>query len=308
MRFTLRQLQVFVGVARSENVSRAAEALALSQSAASAALAELESLFGQQLFDRKGKRLRLNEQGSLLLPHAVELLDRAEEIETLVRSDRGLGNLRVGATLTIGNYLLPLIVSVYLQRHPESRVRLQVHNTASIAAMLLRYEIDLGLVEGQVVDAEIELEPWVDDELVVFCAPSHALAGRKAVAVDEIASQPWILRERGSGTRETFDRALRHRPGGLVPRLELEHTEAVKRAVESGLGLGCLSRLALRDALRRGSLVALETPELDLRRQFSFAWHRGKYHSAAIRCFLDDCRAFTAGARRSDLIPLSPVP
>ncbi len=308
MRFTLRQLQVFVGVARSENVSRAAEALALSQSAASAALAELESLFEQQLFDRKGKRLRLNEQGSLLLPHAVELLDRAEEIETLVRSDRGLGNLRVGATLTIGNYLLPLIVSAYLQRHPESRVRLQVHNTASIAAMLLRYEIDLGLVEGQVVDAEIELEPWVDDELVVFCAPSHALAGRKAVAVDEIAPQPWILRERGSGTRETFDRALRHRPGGLVPRLELEHTEAVKRAVESGLGLGCLSRLALRDALRRGSLVALETPELDLRRQFSFAWHKGKYHSAAIRCFLDDCRAFTAGARRSDLIPLPPVP
>lgn len=307
MRFTLRQLQVFVGVARSENVSRAAEALALSQSAASAALAELESLFEQQLFDRRGKRLRLNEQGSLLLPHAVELLDRAEEIETLLRGKHGLGNLRVGATLTIGNYLLPLIASAYLQRHPESRVRLQVHNTASIAAMLLRYEIDLGLVEGQVVDAEIELEPWVDDELVVFCAPSHALAGRKAVSVDEIAQQPWILRERGSGTRETFDRALRHRPGGLVPRLELEHTEAVKRAVESGLGLGCLSRLALRDALRRGSLVALETPELDLRRQFSFAWHKGKYHSAAIRCFLDDCRAFTAGARRSDLIALPAV-
>ena len=93
-----------------------------------------------------------------------------------------------------------------------------------------------------------------------------------------------------------------------MPRLELEHTEAVKRAVESGLGLGCLSRLALRDAFRRGSLVALETPELDLQRRFSFIWHRGKYHSAAMRRFLEDCRGFTAGVRRSDQIPLPPVP
>ena len=307
MRFTLRQIQAFVAIARSDNVSRAAEALSLSQSATSAALAELENQFDQQLFDRHGKRLRLNEQGRLLLPHAVELLDRAEEIDALLRGERGLGSLRVGATLTIGNYLLPLIVSGFLQSHPESRVRLQVHNTSTISAMLRRYEIDLGLVEGQMIDAELEVQHWVDDELVVFCAPEHALAGRAAVSFDEIADEPWIMRERGSGTRETLNQALRHRPGGMVPRLELEHTEAVKRAVESGLGLGCLSRLTLRDALRRGSLVALETPELDLRRSFSFVWHRGKYHSAAMRCFLEDCRAFTAGAEHSDEIPLPPV-
>ena len=170
--------------------------------------------------------------------------------------------------------------------------------------MLRRYEIDLGLVEGQVTDVELEVEHWVEDELVVFCAPEHALAGRETVSLAEIADEPWIMRERGSGTRETLNQALRHRPGAMVPRLELEHTEAVKRAVESGLGLGCLSRLALRDAFRRGSLVALETPELDLRRSFSFVWHRGKYHSAAIRRFLEDCRAFTAGAERSHEIHL----
>jgi DNA-binding transcriptional LysR family regulator len=186
-------------------------------------------------------------------------------------------------------------------------VHLQVRNTATIAERLLHHEIDLGLVEGQVVDAELHVEPWVEDELVVFCAPGHALAARGRASVAELAGQPWILRERGSGTRETFDRALRHHPGGVVPRLELEHTEAIKRAVESGLGLGCLSRLALRDAFRRGSLVAVEVPELDLRRRFSFVWHRGKYHGAALRRFVEDCRAFTAGARRSDEIPLPPV-
>lgn len=311
MRFTLRQLQVFVAIARSENVSRAAEALALSQSAASAALAELESQSALPLFDRHGKRLRLNDHGSVLLPHAVELLDRATELEGLLRGEHGLGRLRVGATLTIGNYLLPLIVSNFLQTHPEARVALQVRNTATIAELLRHHEIDLGLVEGQVVDAELEVEPWVEDELVVFCAPGHPLAARgrsgPGVELGEIARQPWILRERGSGTRETFDRALRHWSGGIVPRLELEHTEAVKRAVESGLGLGCLSRLALRDAFRRGSLVAVEVAELDLRRRFSFVWHRGKYHGAAMRRFLEDCRAFTSGARRSDEITLPPV-
>ena len=307
MRFTLRQIQVFVAVARAEHVSRAAESLALSQSAASAALSELESQCAQPLFDRHGKRLRLNEQGSLLLPYAVELLDRAAELEGRMRGEQGLGPLRVGATLTIGNYLLPLIVSDFLQAHPESRVQLQVRNTATNAERLLHHEIDLGLVEGQVVDAELHTEPWVEDELVVFCAPGHALAARGRASVAELAGQPWILRERGSGTRETFDRALRHHPAGVVPRLELEHTEAIKRAVESGLGLGCLSRLALRDAFRRGSLVAVEVPELDLRRRFSFVWHRGKYHGAALRRFVEDCRAFTAGARRSDEIPLPPV-
>ena len=143
---------------------------------------------------------------------------------------------------------------------------------------------------------------------MVFCAPDHALAGRATVTPDELADQPWILREQGSGTRETLNQALRHLPRGITPRLELEHTEAVKRAVESGLGIGCISRLALRDAFRRGSLVPVETPALDLRRNFNFVWHRGKYHTAAIRLFLQDCRSFTAGARHSDQIPLPPVP
>ena len=168
-------------------------------------------------------------------------------------------------------------------------------------------QIDLGLIEGRADDPEVEVEPWVEDELVPFCAPTHPLAGHKTVSLDELTPEWWILRERGSGTRETLERALRHRPEGLRVRLELEHTEAVKRAVENGLGIGCISRLALRDAFRRGSLVPLEVPGLDLSRRFQFAWHRGKYHTAAIRAFLAACRRMTAGARRSHEIALPPV-
>lgn len=307
MRFTLRQIEVFVAVARAENVSRAAQTLSLSQSATSAALAELEHQFDRPLFDRAGKRLRLNEHGRLLLPQAVELLDRAQELEARLREDDTPGSLKVGATLTIGNYLAPLIMADYLQRYPSSQVALTVHNTATIVAQVVRYEIDLGLIEGRADDPEVEVEPWVEDELVPFCAPTHPLAGRQTVTLDELAGQWWILRERGSGTRETLEQALRHRLPGLRVRLELEHTEAVKRAVENGLGIGCISRLALRDAFRRGSLVPLEVPGVDLGRRFQFAWHRGKYHTAAIRAFLAACKRLTAGARRSDEIALPPV-
>lgn len=121
-------------------------------------------------------------------------------------------------------------------------------------------------------------------------------------------SLTWILREQGSGTRLTFDQAMRHHPRPLNIRLELEHTEAIKRAVESGLGIGCISRLALRDAFRRGSLVPVETPGLDLRRQFYFIWHKQKYQTATMREFLDLCRSETAGISRSDEIVLPLIP
>lgn len=308
MKYTLRQVEVFVAVARHESVSRAAAALALSQSAASTALGELERLYDTQLFDRIGKRLRLNELGQSLLPQAVELLERAAGLESALRGHDGFGQLRIGATLTIGNYLATLIVADFLQRHPHSEVRLQVHNTATIVEQVARYELDLGLVEGECHHPELHVEPWVADELVVFCAPGHRLAGAGRATLAELADEAWIMRESGSGTRETLDRALAAQRLRPRVRLELEHTEAIKRAVEFGLGVGCISRLALREAFRRGSLVAVEVPALDLRRDFHFVWPRRKYQTAGLRAFIELCRGMTAGVARSDEIAWSLVP
>ncbi|MBK7954844.1 MAG: LysR family transcriptional regulator [Candidatus Accumulibacter sp.] len=308
MRFTLRQIAVFVAVARHENVSRAAAELALSQSAASTSLAELERLYDTQLFDRFGKTLRLNEIGQALLPQAVELIERAAAIASVLEGRAGYGRLRIGATLTIGNYLAPLIVADFLKRHPESTLQLQVHNTRTIIDQLARHELDLGLVEGSCRHPELVVEAWVADELVVFCAPGHPLAGQGSATLAELAEQSWILREAGSGTRETLDQALRHHHSALNIRLELEHTEAIKRAVGFGLGIGCISRLALREAFRRGSLVAIETPELDLRRHFYFLWHRRKFQTEGMREFIALCRTLTAGIARSDQIEWSLIP
>lgn len=308
MRYSLRQIGVFVAVARHESVSRAAEDLALSQSATSMALAELERQYDTQLFDRFGKTLRLNELGQALLPQAVELIERAAAIESLLEGRAGYGKLRIGATLTIGNYLATLIVADFLKRHPESTLHLTVHNTMTIIDQLAHHELDLGLIEGSCHHPELVVEPWVEDELVVFAAPGHALAHRCSATLAELAGESWIVRETGSGTRETLDRALRHHHWSLKVRLELEHTEAIKRAVELGLGIGCISRLALREAFRRGSLVAIETPELDLRRHFHFVWHRRKFQTAGMREFVGLCRAMTAGVARSDQIEWSFIP
>jgi DNA-binding transcriptional LysR family regulator len=307
MKFTLRQLEVFVAIARSGNVSRAAEEIPLSQSATSTALGEFERQFGLQLFDRVGKSLRLNEVGRQLLPRAVELLDRANEVEDLLEGRSGFGPLSIGATLTIGNYLTTLIVAKFLQRHPQSQVQLQVHNTSTIVQQVAHYALDLGLIEGDCNHPDLEVQPWIADELAVFCAPGHPLAGKKRVSLDQLLAEPWILREKGSGTRETFDRAMHNCHSRLNIRLELEHTEAIKRAVESGLGLGCISRLALKDAFRRGSLVPLDTPDLDLRRYFYFLWHKQKYQTAGMREFLALCREMTDGLSRSDEIDIPPI-
>jgi DNA-binding transcriptional LysR family regulator len=296
MKYTLRQLEIFVAIARTESVSKAAEHVALSQSAASTALAELERQFDCQLFDRHGKLLKLNALGKTLLPIASGLLTQAGEIQQLLEGNRSLGDLKVGATLTIGNYLAILIISEFMQDHSDCHINLQVKNTQSILHQVAGYELDLGLIEGSCHHPDLTAEPWMDDELAVFCSPSHPLAKIKLVSIDDLVAANWILREQGSGTRETFDHAMRHHLAGLKIRLELEHTEAIKRAVESGLGIGCISRFALRDAFRRGSLVEIKTPMLDLRRQFMFVWHKSRYQTQAMLTFLDYCRSLKINA------------
>jgi DNA-binding transcriptional LysR family regulator len=295
MRLSLRQMEVFAAVARSENVSRAAERLAMSQSAASSALVELERQFACPLFDRIGKSLRLNATGRGLLPRVEDLLARAGEIEALLGGGQ-LGPLAVGATMTIGNYLATLIVADYLQRHPGSQIDLKVANTRRILDGVLRCELDLGLVEGEASDPDLVREPWLADELVIFCAPGHPLAAAGHADNAQLAAQPWILREAGSGTRALFDRVVAPRLASLDVRLQLEHTEAIKRAVEAGLGLACLSRLSLREAFRRGSLVELGTPQFDLQRNFHLVRHRQRHVSPASQAFSALCHSLGDGA------------
>ncbi|WP_434516792.1 LysR family transcriptional regulator [Dechloromonas sp. ARDL1] len=307
MKFSLRQIEIFAAIAREQNVSRAAEQLCLSQSAASNALVELERQFDCPLFDRIGKSLHLNASGRALLPMAEQLLDQAREIESCLGGGI-LVPLTVGATLTIGNYLGTLVIAEYMQQHPEAPVSLQVANTQTIVERLLRFDCDIGLIEGEVSHPDLLVEPWLEDELVVFCGPAHPLAAAGTADVATLAGQSWILREQGSGTRRQFDRGVAPMLGRYTLRLELEHTEAIKRAVESNLGIGCLSRLALREAFRRGSLVEIRTPELDLSRYFYRVRHARRHESRAVQTFCAVCDRICGEARRTADLVLPFIP
>jgi DNA-binding transcriptional LysR family regulator len=292
MRFTLRQLEVFLAVARSESVSRAAEELGMSQSAVSGALADLERQFDIRLFDRTGKRLQLSQLGHSLRPRCDALHEQALELEQALKNQSDVGVLRVGATLTIGNYVAVPLMARFMRTHPGARVTLDVANMAEIARKVVNFEIDVGLVEGELHDSNLDVIPWCDDELVVFCAPSHPFAQRAALSDEDLLDAPWIVRESGSGTRQTFERAMHGLFSDLSIALELQHTEAIKSAVEAGLGLGCVSRIALHEAILSGTLAACRVPGRDFRRQFCFVLHKQKHRSAAIQAWLELCSAW----------------
>ena len=290
MHYTLRQLEVFLAAAHTENITRAAQQLSMSQSAASSALKDLEQQFNIQLFDRIGKRLQINELGRALRPQAEALLDQAQALEQGFRRHDQVGELKVGATLTIGNYLAVDIMAEFINRHPAAKVALNVANTATISQQVLNFDLDVGLIEGELHHPDLEVTKWREDELQIFCSPKHPLATKKNLSNADLLSAQWILRESGSGTRQAFDRALHDLLPDLNIRLELQHTEAIKRAVETGLGIGCLSKLSLQSALETKRLVALEAKSRDFKRYFYFILHRQKYRSEGILRWLELCR------------------
>ncbi len=283
MRFSLRQLEVFLSVARFQSVSRAARELGMSQSAASGSLGDLESQFDVQLFDRVGKRLVLSELGRAVRPAAEALEGQARELETRLSNQSGVGPIRVGATLSIGNYLTAPLLARFLERHPGAQVSVEIANTVEIARKVKNFELDLGLIEGELEDPDLEQTSFREDELCVFCAPEHPFAKLRALRDRHLLEADWIVRETGSGTRQTFERSMH----GILPELrivlELQQTEAIKSAVKAGLGVGCVSRIALEQEFRFGTLTRCRVPGRDFRRHFYVVLRRDKYLSPAIR-------------------------
>lgn len=288
MNLTLRQLEVFCAIAQYGNVSRAAAEVSVTQSAASMALAELERQLDSHLFDRPGKRVVLNDLGRRFLPEARELLSRAREISHLFDSESQdlCGELCVGASSTIGNYLMPGLLGDFAAKYPRIKVRLQVENTEKIAAALLNYELDIGYVEGRYAHPELLSSRWREDSLAVVVAPTHPLAGKASVQRADLIREDWLMREKGSGTREIFEAAFLTEKAPINIRFELGHTEAIKQAVKRGLGISCLSRLALQDELEHGTLVELNTPGFDLHRHLLQLVGRKKYATRCLQAFM----------------------
>jgi DNA-binding transcriptional LysR family regulator len=276
-----------VQIALHGSVRAAAERLHLTQPAASMALAEMERQLDAPVFDRERGRLRLNARGRELLPLAQELLERHAEFGRRASGETVAlgGELRIGTSNTVGNYRVGELLGEFVRAHPQVAIRLRVANTDDIAAAVLDHSLDVGCVEGPVAHPLLEVRPWRDDLLLVCASPNHPLAHKRHLKPEHFAGARWILREPGSATRTTTERALAQLPPGETV-MELDQIEAIKQAVAAGLGIACLPQVAVTDALATGRLVALKTPFLDLQRKLSMLLHREKYRGAALEAFL----------------------
>ncbi len=290
MRFTLRQLQIFLAVAKYQNISRAAQSLHMSQSAASEALLNLEHTYDVTLFERASNRLSLSPIGHTLRKEAQSLLAHCESFEEGLRDHVDVGHIKVGASFTIGNHLATRYLAGYLARYPEANVQLDIANTPDVVARVLNFEVDIGMIEGEIQHRELELIPWREDELVVFCAADHPLARKRSLSTRDIKAAMWILREPDSGARQTFERAMAGLLTDINVYLELKHNEAIKNAVESGLGIGCLSEIVLKKNFANGDLVPLRLPRRDMRRTFYFALPKQRYHLDTVEAWMQTCR------------------
>ncbi|RDW13849.1 LysR family transcriptional regulator [Paracoccus thiocyanatus] len=286
---TLDQLRIFLAVAERQHVTRAAEALNLTQSAVSAAISALEARHGVRLFDRVGRRIALTQTGTTFMAEARAVLDRAETaemvLEDLAREPRG--RLRVHASQTVASYWLPPRLVALRGMHPGIALRLTVGNTAQVADAVQDGGADLGLVEGAVAHGGLHRQVVARDRLVLVMATDHPWAGHKAVPVATLETQHWILREPGSGTRSELESWLAGQGmsvAALPLALELPSNEAVLNAVASSRCLAALSQRAVARPAAAGWIRTLPLPGAE--RPFSLLTNPQRYRTRAVQALI----------------------
>lgn len=259
----------------------------LTQSTVSMALSQLEQQRTNPLFERSGRRLILNESGRFLLRQSREILQAVKLVELQLQGDSGqlAGELLVGGSTTIGNYLLPALLGAFSRQYPRTRVQLRVGNTRQITEWLEAGDLDIAFVEGPGHGRGSVSVPWRDDELVVVAGAEHPWAVAGSATPEMLSSAPWIMREKGSGTREIFEDAMEEARISYSIALEFGHTEAIKNSVAAGLGGSCLSRVAVHRELEHGLLVEVGSP-LKLGRSLALLKRRDAFCTALLGAFL----------------------
>src|SRR6202162_3827345 len=268
---TLRQLRTFKTVADLNSFSLAAHQLRLSQPSVSYQVKELEEAIGLPLLDRLGKRVQLTQAGSVLYSYARRTLDVLDEASLALEEMRGIkrGNLRVGASTTVGIYLLPAALGAFKKLHPGLVISLEIGTRARVQEQVLRNELDLAVVGPALKDPDLALLPFVSDELIVTAPAGHKLAGRHALDMKDLEHQPFVMREPASGSRWALEQAARKAGAKLDVAMDLGSNGAIRRAVESGLALAVISRYACALELSGRRLVELDVRGFPIRRD----WH-----------------------------------
>lgn len=284
----LNQLAIFHAVAKSGNLTRAADVLCISQPAVSKQLLSLEKSLGTALFHRLSKGVQLTESGQLLKEYSARIFALETEAEQALSELRALqrGCLVIGASTTIGIYLLPEVMGAFQKLHPRIELQLEIGNTAQIQQELLANKIDLALTEGILEGAQWQADAFLKDEIIAVAGKNHALAGRSTLTSSQLQNERILLREVGSGTRHVVESAFREQAIPLESAMSLGNTEAIKRAVIGGVGIAFVSRLAAADELKTGELVEIQIKHWKIERYFYRLRLKGNYESRATREFM----------------------
>ncbi|GAC1472847.1 MAG: LysR family transcriptional regulator [Candidatus Dormibacteraceae bacterium] len=285
---TLRQLRTFKTVADLKSFSLAAQQLRLSQPSVSYQVKELEEALGLPLLDRLGKSVHLTEAGSILYSYARRTLDVLDEAAVAFEEMRGIkrGNLRVGASTTVGIYLLPAALGAFKKLHPGIVISLEIGSRVRVQEQVLLNELDLAVVGPALKDPELAILPFLSDELVVVAPAGHALAGRRGLALRDLVSQPFVMREPASGSRWSLEKAARKAGAKLNVAMELGSNGAIKHAVQSGLGLAVISRYACALELSSRRLVELNIKGFPIRRDWHIVHLRRRRLPASVIAFI----------------------
>lgn len=284
-----RKLKIFYETAMELNMTKVAKKLYISQPSISQAIHEIEEELEVKLFDRINKKLFLTHEGEVYLSYVRRILNLYEEgVKTVSdMSKNEKGKIKIGASTTIGIYILPDIIKGFLQAHEGIEVSLSVSNTEKIEKMILENEIDFAYIEGRCSSEEIIKEEMWEDELIFISSLSHKWNKREFLSEEDIASEKLIMRELGSGTREVVESFFENNNIEYNIFMELGNTEAIKKSVEANLGVSCLSKRSVIEKIENGSIGGLRIKDKKVKRMLSLIYHKDKFLSSNIKSFIE---------------------
>lgn len=290
---TLRHLKIFVTVADCGSMTAASEALFIAQPTVSQAISELETYYNVKLFDRLSRRLYITETGKRLLSYARHITALVDETEQAMKNPDATGVLKIGASVTVGAYILPPLVREFENEYPSLRIQAVIKNTRDIEGLISKNAVDIGVVEGIVHTSDLVSTAFMEDELVLVCGRSHPLYKRKSVPPDELRNLDFIVREQGSGTRELFENVMAANDINWRYTWECNGSDGLKSAAVSGVGVAVISKRLVENEVQEGELHTVKVEGLDFKRKFCIVHHKNKYLTEAMNTFFTMCHAFS---------------
>ena len=289
-------MRIFVSVFQKNSITKAAQELHLTQPSVSLAVRELEDYYGIRLFDRIGRHIAPTECGKEFYEYAVHIVSLFNEMEKKMRNWDTFGTLRIGASITIGTHILPVLIRRYQEQFPDLTVEAKVSKSASVEDELIHSGIDLGLIETQPSHPDLRAVPFMTDSMCVITAPDHPLASAKSVSLTELSRFPFLMREKGSAGRELLDAAFSLQQITVSPRWESTSTQALVKAVAEGLGVSVLPYLLVKKDIEEGTVrqIPLDQP---IRRNLNVIYHKSKFLTDNMRAFVDLCKKYGKSAK-----------